>query len=122
VIESLVIAALLPLRIGRLSKFERAVIAMDQRFASKKMVMAKEKDQLIKVPPSAAATRLVQHRVRDDGAGHPLNRGCGNELDHLKYWHLEHEAIFPRCQSVSRAGNGGLFPVPRDCRGYKRRS
>jgi hypothetical protein len=46
---------------------------------------------------------------------HPLNRGCGNETNHLEYWHLEHQTIFPRCQPVSRAGNGGYFPGPRDC-------
>lgn len=46
----------------------------------------------------------------------PLSRGCGNEMNRLKYRHLEHEPIFPRCQRISRAGNGGLFPDPRDCR------
>jgi hypothetical protein len=30
--------------------------------------MANEKGHLIKVPPSAAATRFVQHRERGDGA------------------------------------------------------
>jgi hypothetical protein len=46
---------------------------------------------------------------------HPLNGGCGNETNHLEYWHLEHQTIFPRCQPGSKTGNGGLFPVPRDC-------
>jgi len=45
---------------------------------------------------------------------HPLNRGRGNELNHLKYWHLEHQTSFPRCQPVSRAGNGACFQF-RDC-------
>ncbi len=45
---------------------------------------------------------------------HPLNRGRGNEPNHLGYWHLEQQTIFPRCQ-FSRAGNGGLFSVSHDC-------
>jgi hypothetical protein len=71
--------------------------------------MANEKDHVIKLPPSDAARGFVQHRERmatQYPRGHPLIRGCGNEPIHLKYWHLEHETIFPRCQSVSRAGNG----------------
>jgi hypothetical protein len=46
---------------------------------------------------------------------HPLNGGRGNETNHLEYWHLEHQTISPRCQPGSKTGNGGLFPVPRDC-------
>jgi hypothetical protein len=48
-------------------------------------------------------------------ATQPPEQGVRERTEPLKILAFKAGSNFPRCQPVSRAGNGGFYPVSRDC-------